>query len=108
MYNFKKFLISIYILFISNLTIIQAQSINSVSGIYNNWEMNFQLRLESDGTLEFYTATSYTPYYGSWKKSGNNILISIPDYVTKSLKFKIKHDGFYNDSGKLVWKKAID
>ena len=85
-----------------------SQSNSSIAGIYNNWEINFQLRLEGDGTLEFYTATSYTPYFGIWRKSGNTITISIPDYVSNSLKFKYKKEGLYNDVGKLVWKKVIN
>ena len=86
----------------------EAQTNSSVAGIYNNWEMNFQLRLEGDGTLEFYTATSYTPYVGIWRKSGNTITISIPDYASKPLKFRIKKKGLYNDFGILIWERAID
>ena len=70
----------------------EAQTNSSVAGIYNNWEMNFQLRLEGDGTLEFYTATSYTPYVGIWRKSGNTITISIPDYASIKVEMEMENN----------------
>ena len=77
-----------------------------VIGIYNNWEMNWQLRIYKNQKLEFFTPTCATPYEGSWSLNGKNIIIKIPTFVEKDLKFKVKKLGFYNESGNLVWDKT--
>ena len=83
-----------------------SQSRSSISGIYNNWELNWQFRIDDDGSLELYTATCATPYYGTWVLKGSNFSISVPDFLKQTIKLKVKKSGFYNDKGKLVWDKA--
>ncbi len=79
---------------------------DDIPGTYNNFEINNQLRLKADGTLEFYTATSMTPQIGYWKLTKNKITIGIPTWITSELIFKVTKQGLENDKGKLVWKKV--
>lgn len=81
-------------------------TVNDIPGIYNNFEFNFQFRLKSDGSLEFYTATSMTPQIGYWKLSNDKITIGIPSWITDELVFTVTKQGFVNDQGKLVWRKV--
>lgn len=84
-----------------------SQSRQSIPGTYNNWEMNYQLRLFNDGTLEFFTSTSMTAFNGNWKIKKGIIFINIPDFVKEQIKLKVKKDGFYNfENGVLVWDKV--
>jgi hypothetical protein len=77
-----------------------------VPGTYNNFESNYQLRLASDGSLEFYTATSMVPQIGYWKLNNNVLTFGIPTWVSSEIVLRITPEGLYNDAGKLVWKKA--
>jgi hypothetical protein len=81
-------------------------TVNDIPGIYNNFELNYQFRLKSDGSLEFYTATSMTPQIGYWKLNNNKITIGIPSWITDELVFSVIKQGLVNDQGKLVWKKV--
>ena len=81
-------------------------TVKDVPGIYNNSEFHFQLRLNSDGSLEFYTATSMTPQLGYWKLNNDKITIGIPSWISDELVFTLTKEGFVNDQGKLVWRKV--
>lgn len=81
-------------------------TVNDIPGIYNNFEFNYQFRLKSDGSLEFYTATSMTPQIGYWNLSNDKITIGIPSWITDELVFTVTKQGFVNDQGKLVWIKV--
>jgi hypothetical protein len=81
-------------------------TINDVPGTYNNFEISNQLRLKAGGVLEFYTATSVTPYSGTWRLEKNIIIIAIPTWISSELSFTLTKSGLVNDKGKLVWEKV--
>ncbi len=79
---------------------------NDIPGTYNNFKINNQFKIKSDGSLEFYTATSMTPHIGYWKLKDNKITIGIPTWITDELLFTVTKKGFLNDEGELVWEKV--